>query len=84
MRRGLLLGTFAFALAFGPAPPAQGSEARITAEERVGPRVIELTISTPAFTTPTKVDVNLPVGYDADRGRRWPVTYFLAGTMNTY
>lgn len=66
--------------------PATGhaSEARIIAEEQYKPRVVELTISTPAFTEPTKVHVNLPVGYDADPNRRWPVTYFLAGTMNTY
>lgn len=47
-------------------------------------RLVELTISTPAFSIPTKVDVDLPVGYDADPTRRWPVTYVLAGTMNTY
>jgi S-formylglutathione hydrolase FrmB len=46
--------------------------------------VIELTVATPAFVAPTKVDVNLPVGYDADPSRRWPVTYFTAGTMNRY
>lgn len=66
---------------------ASGSDARaaqITSEKQVGPRVVELTISTTAFSEPTKVNVNLPTGYDADPGRRWPVTYFLAGTMNTY
>ena len=26
----------------------------------------------------------MPVGYDADPARRWPVTYVTAGTMNTY
>ena len=84
MRRGLLLGAVALAPLCGSASPAHASDVRITAEERIGPRVIELTISTPAFTAPTKVHVNLPVGYRAKRGRRWPVTYVLAGTMNTY
>lgn len=51
---------------------------------RTGKRVVELTIRTPAFTTPTKVDVDLPVGYWSHRHKRWPVTYFLAGMMNTY
>src|SRR3954452_15459139 len=66
------------------AAPAQANDAKLVSETRVAPRVVELTISTPAFTAPTKVDVDLPVGYDADPGRRWPVTYVLAGTMNSY
>src|SRR5207244_4343332 len=28
---------------------------------------------------PPKVQVFLPAGYDADSGRRWPVTYYLHG-----
>jgi S-formylglutathione hydrolase FrmB len=43
-----------------------------------------LTVKTDAFSAPTNVDVFLPTGYDADPGRRWPVTYVLAGTMNNY
>jgi S-formylglutathione hydrolase FrmB len=69
------------------AVPAQAEEpdpARITEERRLGPRVIELTIETPAFAEPTHVDVDLPTGYEAEPERRWPVSYFLAGTMNTY
>lgn len=57
--------------------------AQITDESRTG-RVVTLTISTPAFTVPTHVAVDLPVDYDAQTARRWPVTYVLAGTMNTY
>jgi S-formylglutathione hydrolase FrmB len=41
-------------------------------------------VDTPAFVAPTKVHVFLPVGYDAAPKRRWPVTYFTAGTMNRY
>jgi S-formylglutathione hydrolase FrmB len=70
-------------LAFGAAP-AHANPAHIVSEKRVGPRWIELTISTPAFTEPTKVDVDLPTGYATHPKRRWPVTYFLAGTQNTY
>ena len=62
----------------------RGNDARITGERRISERVIELTIATPAFAGPTKVHVNLPVGYDAAPARRWPVTYVTAGTMNTY
>lgn len=66
------------------AAPAWANEATITAEKSLGPRVVELTISTPAFTGPTHVDVDLPNGYETEPQRRWPVAYFLAGTMNTY
>ena len=62
---------------------SSGNPAHITSMVRAG-RVVTLTISTPAFTTPTKVDVDLPTSYDAQPQRRWPVTYVLAGTMNTY
>jgi S-formylglutathione hydrolase FrmB len=40
---------------------------------------LELTIATPAFSAPAKVQVFLPVGYDAEPNRRWPVTYYLHG-----
>jgi hypothetical protein len=53
---------------------AQANDAQITGERQVTGRVIELTIATPAFVAPTKVDVNLPAGYDAEPSRRWPVT----------
>jgi S-formylglutathione hydrolase FrmB len=79
-----LTAALAAAILLVLASPALATEARIVSEQRIGPRVIELTISTPAFVTPTKVDVNLPTGYDANPRQRWPVTYFLAGTMNTY
>jgi S-formylglutathione hydrolase FrmB len=82
--RFLLLGALTVALLPGSASAARANDAVITAEQRTGPRVVTLTISTPAFTVPTKVDVDLPTNYDADSHRRWPVTYVLAGTMNTY
>ena len=66
------------------APLARAADVQITSEQQIAPRVIDLTISTPAFTTPTHVEIDLPTGYDADPARRWPVTYVLAGTMNTY
>src|SRR4051812_583862 len=82
MRRTLALATFL--LAFVLPGLAQANPAQITAEKQLGPRWIELTISTPAFVGPTHVDIDLPTGYDSDPDRRWPVTYVLAGTMNTY
>jgi S-formylglutathione hydrolase FrmB len=63
---------------------AQAHGVQLVKVERQGSRVVELTLRTPAFTTPTKVGVDLPVGYHAHPHKRWPVTYFLAGIMNTY
>jgi S-formylglutathione hydrolase FrmB/putative cell wall-binding protein len=87
---GLVLAASAFltGVAGGPAlaqgtpedPPADQADAVVIDEQPLGDRVIELTIQTPAFTDPTLVRVYLPVGYDDDPERRWPVTYYLAGT----
>jgi len=63
---------------------AAADEARIVSEERLGPREIVLTVETPAFAKPTKVTVDLPVRYRERPRRRWPVAYFLAGTMNSH
>jgi S-formylglutathione hydrolase FrmB len=57
---------------------------RVTNQQQITSRVLELTVETPAFVAPTRLHVNLPVGYNADPARRWPVTYFTAGTMNRY
>lgn len=66
------------------ASTAAANEARIIEAKRIEPRVIELTIATPAFVEPTHVHVDLPNGYDSEPTRRWPVAYFLAGMQNTY
>ena len=69
-RRGALSAALAAALLLASASSAAaaaGDDVRIIAHERVEPRVVELTISTPAFAEPTKVDVDLPVGYDPNR-----------------
>lgn len=69
-------------LAFAGA--AKASDAAVIDEKQLTERVLELTISTDAFSEPTKVHVNLPTGYNQDPNRRWPVTYVLAGMQNTY
>ncbi|MDX6666092.1 MAG: hypothetical protein QOG68_2298 [Solirubrobacteraceae bacterium] len=56
-------------------------QARIVAERPVAGNGVELTIATPAFSAPTRVQVFLPAGYDANPGRRWPVTYYLHGAQ---
>ncbi|MDX2939549.1 alpha/beta hydrolase [Streptomyces ipomoeae] len=54
--------------------------ATIVGEKRLTARTIELTVATPSFTSPTKVEVMYPTGYSDDEARRWPVTYYLNGT----
>jgi S-formylglutathione hydrolase FrmB len=85
MRIGRCLGTLALVLGCLLALASTATAApQITEAKRLAPRVLELTITTPAFSAPTHVDVDLPNGYDSEPERRWPVAYFLAGTQNTY
>jgi len=59
---------------------------KVIATQHDGPRVVSYTISTPSLqmssTTPLKVHVVLPTGYDQDKHRRYPVLYALPGTSN--
>ena len=66
-RRSIRLAAVTVALLPGLASAARANDARITAEQRTGPRAITLTIWTPAFTAPTKVDVDLPAAYDKEQ-----------------
>ncbi|MEU1276736.1 alpha/beta hydrolase-fold protein, partial [Streptomyces sp. NPDC005799] len=70
--------------ASGDLPPVAGTVpvagATIVGEQWVTERTVSLTVATPSFTTPAKVEVMLPTGYAADPTRRWHVTYFTIGT----
>ena len=80
VRRALVPAAVALALHTGAAFAA--NPAKITGERSVDDgHGIELTISTPAFSAPTKVQVFLPAGYDAQPDRRWPVTYYVHGAQ---
>ena len=65
-------------------PPAPGTTAvpgaTIIGEQWLTERTLELTVDSPSFTAPAKVEVMLPTGYAADPTRSWPATYFLNGT----
>ncbi|MES3021588.1 MAG: alpha/beta hydrolase family protein [Pseudomonadota bacterium] len=54
--------------------------AHIVSQTQITARTVALTIATPSFATNTVVEVTLPTGYEADPAKRWPVTYYLAGT----
>ena len=80
MRRVLVLAAAVFAAHAGAAFAA--NPATVIGEHGVDDgHGIELTISTPAFSAPTKVQVFLPAGYDAHPERRWPVTYYVHGAQ---
>ena len=55
--------------------------ATIIGEQWLTQRTLELTVATPSFTTPVKVEVMLPNAYAATaENQDWPVTYYTHGT----
>jgi diacylglycerol O-acyltransferase/trehalose O-mycolyltransferase len=57
-----------------------GNGARVVAEERVGPRLVDLSISSPALAQTVKVRLLTPDGWERRvRHDRWPVLYLLHG-----
>jgi diacylglycerol O-acyltransferase / trehalose O-mycolyltransferase len=63
-----------------PAAPA----AKVVAEERVGPRTIDLEIRSPALRDSADVRLLTPPGWARDGRRRWPVLYLLHGCCDSY
>lgn len=78
----------------GPAPGAAAprmhrasatDHATVVAEEQVAPRQVDLTISSPALGTTSKVRLLTPTGWEHRRpGQRWPVLYLLHGCCGDY
>jgi len=57
----------------------------VSHEQRVGPRLIDLTIESRALGTTAMVRLMTPDGWSPGRGgRRWPVVYLLHGCCDTY
>ena len=79
-----LLAVTCILILCGAATAGAPSDVQVISEEEYAEGVVELTIDTPAFVAPTKVHVILPAGYESEPSRRWPVTYFTAGTQNRY
>jgi S-formylglutathione hydrolase FrmB len=86
----LVLVAVALASCGGSQPHAQHAatttgEARVVAEHRVAPRIVDLTIRSPALGTTAKVRLLTPEGWAArTTGQRWPVLYLLHGCCDTY
>jgi diacylglycerol O-acyltransferase/trehalose O-mycolyltransferase len=88
----LLLWTVLTALVMAVLPGAAsaavdraGGGARVVAEEKVGPRLVDLTVSSPALGRTAKVRLLTPDGWDKrQKGRHWPVLFLLHGCCDTY
>jgi S-formylglutathione hydrolase FrmB len=67
-------------------PPLSGtvsaSGPHIMGERWLTERTLQLTVATDAFAAPALVEVIFPVGYNADSTKKWPVTYYTAGTTH--
>jgi S-formylglutathione hydrolase FrmB len=63
-----------------PVPKPAG--ASVIRQQQVGPRILDLTVRSPALGRTAKVRLLEPVDYD--RHRRWPVLYLLHGCCDTY
>jgi S-formylglutathione hydrolase FrmB len=64
------------------APPRAGPAPAVVEQRRAGPRLLDLTVRSPALGRDAKVRLITPVGWD--RSRRWPVLYLLHGCCDTY
>jgi len=78
----------ALALRDGAAPtqttrsPPAGAE--VVREQRIGPRLLDLTVRSPALAADANVRLLLPRGWSRGSGGRWPVLYLLHGCCDTY
>jgi len=64
------------------AAPPDG--ARVVAQQRIGPRVLDLTVRSPALGRTAKVRLLTPVGWRAGDGRARPQLWLLHGCCDTY
>jgi diacylglycerol O-acyltransferase / trehalose O-mycolyltransferase len=64
--------------------PAAGDGAAVVSQRRVAPRLVDVTVRSPALGRPAKVRLLTPDGWSAGTRRRWPVLYLLHGCCDTY
>ena len=75
--------TLALALTAAALSGASAKALEIQSVQRFGPRLLDVTLSTPALSEPTHVRVLLPRGYRRSRDR-YPVLYLLHGASGNY
>ena len=82
MRRLVLL-VAALAILAG-AVPASAASLQLVSSEQLGPRLSELTFTTPAVAGETKVRILAPAGYDRSGATRYPVLFLLHGASDDF
>jgi S-formylglutathione hydrolase FrmB len=65
-------------------PPAGARAITVVSRQRLGARLEEWTLQTPALARPDAGRVLLPAGYGANASRRYPVLYLLHGADSDY
>jgi S-formylglutathione hydrolase FrmB len=68
----------------GSSTPNGARAITVVGRQRLGARVEDWALRTPALRDPTRVRVLLPAGYRPDSGRRYPVLYLLHGADSDY
>ena len=68
----------------GDADDVRHDRARVVKEERVGPRMLDLTVKSPALGRTAKVRLLTPDGWNPRRHKDWPTFYLLHGCCDTY
>lgn len=58
--------------------------ARVIAVQKLGQRIRDLTVDSPALGRSAKVRLRLPRGFEAKPTRRWPLLWLLHGCCDTY
>lgn len=68
-----------------PAPtPVDGHGIHVVASHWIDPRLLDLTVTSPALAKPAGIRVLLPTDYAAEPTRCYPVLYLLHGGFGTY
>jgi diacylglycerol O-acyltransferase/trehalose O-mycolyltransferase len=85
----LVLGGAVAAVVLGrddsPPPGARPATASVFAERRVGQRLLDVNVRSPALGTTAMVRLMTPRGWSRDPGgRTWPVLYLLHGCCDSY
>ncbi|WP_157249180.1 alpha/beta hydrolase [Nonomuraea typhae] len=70
--------------AYAPGQKALPGSARVVRERRLGPRTLDILISSPSIGRMTPVRLLLPKGWSKRAGRTWPVLYLLHGGADNY
>jgi diacylglycerol O-acyltransferase/trehalose O-mycolyltransferase len=63
-------------------PAKPNAAAAVTAQHRLAPRIVDLTVRSPAMGRDAHVRLLTPVGYTP--AKKWPVLYLLHGCCDTY